>query len=56
MKWFIIIFFIISIFIFIVTKYYYLKKKLEVEQIESFENENSLTTTDKLLKYHGLSL
>ena len=56
MKWFIIIFFIISISIFIVTKYYYLKKKLEVEQFESFENENSLTISDKLLKYHGIKL
>jgi preprotein translocase subunit SecG len=33
MNWFIIVFFIISIILFLVTKYYRLKKELELEKI-----------------------
>ena len=56
MNWFIIILFIISIILFLVSKYYLLKKKVEVENIEAYENENSLTTKDRLLKYHNITL
>jgi hypothetical protein len=56
MNWIIIIFFIIAIIFYLVTKYYYLKKKVLLDQVETFENENSLTSSDKLLKYHGITL
>ena len=56
MNWFIIILFIISIILFLVSKYYLLKKKVEIENIEAYENENSLTTKDRLLKYHNITL
>ena len=56
MNWFIIVFFIIAITIFLITKYYHLKKTLEIEEIESFENENSLTPSEKLFKYHGIKI
>ena len=56
MNWFIIILFIISVSLYLVTRYYRLKKKLEIENIEKFENESLLTTSDKLLKYHGIEM
>ena len=56
MNWFIIILFIISVSLFLVTRYYRLKKELEIEKIEHFENESLLTTSDKLLKYHGVEI
>ena len=56
MNWFIIVFFIIAITIFLITKYYHLKKTLEIEEIESFENENILTPSEKLFKYHGIKI
>ena len=56
MNWNIIVFFIISIILFLVTKYYFLKKKLALENIENFENESILTPSDKLLKYHGVEI
>ena len=56
MNWFIVVFFIIAISLFLITKYYHLKKKLEIEQIETFENENSLTPSEKLLKHHDIIL
>jgi hypothetical protein len=56
MNWFIVFFFIIAILFFLITKYYQLKKTLLIEQVETFENENSLTSSDKLLKYHNIKL
>jgi len=56
MNWFIIIFFIIAIILFLITKYYLLKQKLTFENIESFENEAVLTPTEKLFKYHNIKL
>ena len=56
MNWFIIIIFIISIALFLVTRYYRLKKQLSIEKIEQFENESMLTPSDKLLKYHGIQI
>jgi hypothetical protein len=56
MNWFIIVFFIISIILFLVTKYYRLKKELEIEQIEEFENEIELTIPEKLYKYHDIKV
>ena len=56
MNWFIIIFFIIAIIFFLITKYYHLKKTLTIEQVESFENENNLTTSEKLFKYHKITI
>ena len=56
MNWFIIIFFIVSIILFLVTKYYRLKKELEIEQIEEFEIEIQLTISEKLLKHHDIKI
>jgi hypothetical protein len=56
MNWFIIVFFIISIILFLVTNYYRLKKELELEKIEEFENEIELTISEKLFKYHGIKV
>ena len=56
MNWFIIVFFIISIILFLVTKYYRLKKEIEIEQIEEFENEIELTIPEKLFKYHDIKV
>ena len=56
MNWFIVVFFIISIALVFVTKYYNLKKTLELEQNESFENENSLTPYEKLSQNHDIIL
>lgn len=56
MNWFIIIFFIISISFFLITKYYNLKKSVSKEQVESFENEKNLTPSEKLLKYHNITI
>ena len=49
MNWIIIIIFILSISFFLITKYYYLKKTLENENLEAFETEIALTPTQKLL-------
>ena len=56
MNWFIIVFFIISIILYLVTNYFRLKKDLEVEEIEEFENELELTISEKLLKYHDITV
>jgi len=56
MNYFIIIFFIVAISIFLITKYYYLKKTLEIEKVEAFENEISLTPSEKLFKDHQIKL
>ena len=56
MNWFIVVFFIISIALVFVTKYYNLKKTLELEQIESFEDENNLTPYEKLSQNHDIIL
>jgi hypothetical protein len=56
MNWIIVILFIISIVLFLLTKYYLLKKKISVEEIEEFENEIQLTISEKLLKYHDIKV
>jgi len=56
MNWFIFALFIISIGIFLITKYYCLKKTLVIEQFEEIETENNLGPTEKLFKYHGIKL
>ena len=56
MNWIIIIIFILSISFFLITKYYYLKKTLENENLEAFETEIALTPTQKLLNTHGLTI
>ena len=56
MNWFIVVLFIISIILFLLTKYYLLKKKISVEEIEEFENEIKLTISEKLLKYHDIKV
>ena len=56
MNWFIILLFIISIILYLITNYYRLKKELEVEEIEQFEIESELTIPEKLLKYHDITI
>ena len=56
MNWFILIIFIISITLFLITKYYLLKKKIALEKQEHFTNESILTSSDKLLKYHNIQI
>jgi hypothetical protein len=56
MTWFILIIFIISITLFLITKYYLLKKKIALEKQEHFTNESILTSSDKLLKYHNIQI
>ena len=54
MNWFIIAFFLLAVSLFLITKYYLLKKEVALEQIETFENESALTPTEKLYKYHNI--
>ena len=56
MNWFLIAFLIIAVSLFLITKYYLLKKKVAQEEIENFENESSLTPTEKLEKYHNIKI
>ncbi len=56
MNWFLIAFLIIAVSLFLITKYYLLKKKVAQEEIETFENESSLTHTEKLEKYHNIKI
>ena len=56
MSWFIIIFFIISIALLLITKYYLLQKELFIEQLETFENDSNTTPSDKLFKDHGIRI
>jgi len=56
MNWFIIAFFIISIILFLLTKYYLLQKNLNIEEIEAFEQEAALTTSEILNKQHNVTL
>jgi len=56
MNWFIICFFVISIILFVVIRYYFLKNKADKEDFETFENEKKLTSTEKLLKEHHVAL
>ena len=56
MNWFIIFIFIVSIALFLITKYYRLKKELAIEKIEEFENEAALTTKDKLFNNYGINI
>jgi hypothetical protein len=50
MNWVIIIFFIISIVLYIISNYYVLQKKVIDEQVEHFENEENITSIEKLNK------
>ena len=50
MNWVIIIFFIISIVLYFIANYYVLQKKVIDEQVEHFENEENITSTEKLDK------
>ena len=56
MNWFIIIFVIIAIALYLITKYYVLKKQSVKEKIENFQNEQKLSPTEKLSKYHNVKL
>ena len=59
MNWFIIIFFLIAIALYVLTKYYLLKKQVKkehFEKIEAFENENALPIPEKLNKQHNVKL
>lgn len=50
MDWFVLLFFIISIIIYLISYYYSLKKEDLDNKIENFENEQSLTAKEKLEK------
>jgi hypothetical protein len=56
MNWLIIIFFLISISLFMFTHYLRTKKEKRQEDIEHFETEIALTPIDKLAKYHNITL
>ena len=60
MNWFIILFLIISILLFLVTKYYVEKidadEQMLKEEIETFETENNKTPTDHLNFNHTITL
>ena len=59
MNWFIIIFFLISIAIYAITRYHYLKKQVKKEKyakIEAFENEKTLPIAEKLKLQHNVKL
>jgi len=56
MNWFIIAFFILSISLFLITHYYRLKQTISYEQIEAFETEETLSISQKLLKYHNITI
>ena len=56
MNWFIIIFFMTAIALFALTQYLRMKKEKEQEDIEHFEAESILTPTDKLSKYHNITI
>jgi hypothetical protein len=56
MNWFLISFCIIAVSLFLITKYYLLKKQAILEKIETFENKESLTHTEKLKKEHNITL
>ena len=56
MSWILILFFIISILLFVITRYYRLKKQVSIENREAFENESNLTIPEKLLKYHDIKI
>ena len=56
MNWFLIAFFLLAVSLFLITKYYLLKKEATLEQIETFENEEFLTFTEKLTKDHNITI
>lgn len=60
MNWFIIIFFIISVSLFLITNYYIDKNDYETqkenEQIETFETENNRTSTENLKVHHQITI
>ena len=60
MNWFIILFCILSILLYLITKYYLVKsdyKELkETEQIEAFETEQNRTSKEKLNVHHSITV
>ena len=60
MNWFIILFFIISVILFFITKHYLVKNELKnkqiTEEIEAFEIDQNRTTTEQLKVYHNITL
>lgn len=60
MNWFIIVFFIISISLYFITKYYIVdyeyKNKKRNEKIEAFENEQNRTSKEKLKFQHNITI
>lgn len=63
MNWFIIIFFIISLSLYVITQYLRTKreqqmeqKKKDLEELENFQSENELSPRDKLFKYHNIRI
>ena len=60
MNWFIILFFLISILLYLITKYYLVKNNYNQEKInnkiEEFENEQNRTSTEKLKFNHNITI
>jgi hypothetical protein len=50
----IIMLFLISVVLFVLTKYLRIRKEKKEEEIEYFNNENTLSIEDKLIKYHNI--
>jgi len=60
MNWFIVIFFIISLILFLITKYYVVTNDYEyyqeINQIETFETEKNRTPTENLKVHHNITI
>ena len=60
MNWYIIVFFILSILLYLVTKYYLVKTNYKInktkDDIEAFETELNSTTADKLKANHNVTI
>lgn len=60
MNWYIILFFILSIVLYLVTKYYLVKTNYKInktkDDIEAFETELKSTTADKLKSKHNITI
>jgi hypothetical protein len=56
MNWFIIIFCIIAISLFLLTKYHLLEKKTKIEKIETFKTNELLSPSEKLFQHHNIKL
>ena len=54
MNWYVILFFVVSIVLYIASKYLRLKKERAKENIEAFQIESKLSISEKLNKYHNL--